>query len=103
MADGRVGSLGVKAAVCAEQDHLRRVDERNAEIRGQQLGVEIFAAACHIVALRRSAQMIGDGVKVSGQIGLQMQLGDDIFKALPDLHQRGQKILACAGGIIAAV
>ena len=50
--DGRVRGLGVKGAVCAEQDHLRRVDKGKAEIGGQKLGVQIFAAAGHIVALR---------------------------------------------------
>ena len=83
-----------------EQDHLHRVDERNAEICGQQLGIEVFAAACHVVALRYATQMRGDGFEVSGQIDLQLQLSDDVGKALPYLPQRGQKILACAGSVI---
>ena len=52
VADGCVRGLGVKGAVCAEQDHLRRVDKAEAEIGRQQSGVQIFAAAGHIVALR---------------------------------------------------
>ena len=44
--------------------------------------------------------MRGDGFEVSGQIDLQLQLSDDVGKALPYLPQRGQKILACAGSVI---
>ena len=103
VADGCVRGLGVKGAVCAEQDHLRRVDKGKAEIGRQQSGVQIFAAAGHIVALRRSAQVCFDGGKVRREIDLQLQLGDDIGKALPDLIERGGKILPGAGGVIAAV
>ena len=47
--------------------------------------------------------MCFDGGKVRREIDLQLQLGDDIGKALPDLTERGGKILPGAGGVIAAV
>lgn len=47
--------------------------------------------------------MCFDGGKVRREIDLQLQLGDDIGKALPDLIEHGGKILPGAGGVIAAV
>ena len=103
MADGGVRRVRVERAVGMEQNHLRRIDKAEAEIGGQQFGIEIFAPAGHIIALGALAQMRLDGGKVRLEIDGQMQRVNNVGKALSDLGEHRRRILSCAGGVIAAV
>ena len=45
-----IGFFAVEYAVFIEEHNLGRIDERIAEIKRQQDAVEVFAAACRIIA-----------------------------------------------------
>ena len=98
-----VRALRVQLAVVLKDDGLRGIDKGETEIGGDDLGIEVFAAAGHIIPLVPGFQVLADDGKLDIQAKADVQLPNDLLEALLNLRQNRLKILVGRGQLLAAV
>ena len=93
LAHHAVGAVAVEHAVCVEEHDLGGVDERIAEIEGQQDAVEVLAAAGRVIPRAAAAQVLLNGGERLVQRHGQSQPAADLLVPLADGGQPRGKVL----------
>ena len=92
-----VGAVRVKRAVILKIDHGRGVDEVEAEVIGENDAVQVFAAACRIVAAGLVHESALDAVVLLRHVQRQAEVGDNRLVALDDAVEIRVEFLAAHG------
>ena len=95
--------FSVKGAIFLEENARCRIHEGVFQIGGKDLTVQVFSAACHVVA----TCMVRDGDADHGELlihgELQSQLLHDAVVALLDLIEHGREVFPIGSQLIATV
>ncbi len=102
-AQAAVGLVGEEIARRVEMNVVRGVDEFIADEGGEDFGVQVFAAAGHVIPFRGALQVLADDLNFGFQIEVQFQVFDDVGETLLDLAEDGFEVFAVRGGVIAGV
>ena len=98
-----VGLLCVERTVGIEGHIVCRIHKGEAQIGRNDLGVEVLAAACHIVTVGLCFQMGADHSDLAIHIEVNAQFSDDIGKAVSDLSEDIGKIILGSSLIVAGI